>query len=56
MAIVALGALPVGDYLVLALLIVAFLLAGLVRLVALLVRGDRPEADPEREHYADEAD
>ena len=55
MPVFALDALPVGDYLVLALLLVGVLLAGLVRLLACLM-GGAAEPDPDREHYADDPD
>jgi hypothetical protein len=55
MPVFGLGAPVVPDYFVLALLLVGFLVAGLARLIAHLMRS-APEADPEREHYADESD
>jgi hypothetical protein len=55
MPVFALEALPIGDYLVLAFLIAGFLVAGLARLIACLMRGG-PEPDAEPEHYADDPD
>ena len=52
MSALTLADLAIGDYLVFALLIAGFLVAGVGRLIALLLRDGR--ADLEREHYADE--
>lgn len=55
MSVFGLGDPAVSDYLILAVLLVGFLLAGLARLIASLMRAE-PETDPEREHYADDPD
>lgn len=55
MPFLVLDALPVGDYLVLTLLFAGFLLYGVVRLVAYLMR-QTPDDRREREHYADKTD
>ena len=56
MPVFAIDALPIGDYLVLTLLVAGFLIAGAARLMAYLVERDPPEPDTEREHYADDPD